>query len=120
MKLDKKEVALQKEFVSLQAKGDKLTDAEKKAFEKKSQDFQSFLDSASDRLNKEQMAKLKRIEDVYVKALKKSSSRRKIWLYIWSWCIKSWWRRYNWQSFKTNGSIKNNKNYEEEELWNIR
>ena len=66
-----KEVALQKEFVSLQAKGDKLTDAEKKAFEKKSQDFQAFLNSSQDKLNKDQMAKLKRIEDVYVKALKK-------------------------------------------------
>ena len=72
-----KEVALQKEFVSLQAKGDKLTDAEKKAFEKKSQDFQAFLNSASDRLNKEQMAKLKRIEDVYVKALKKVAAEGK-------------------------------------------
>ena len=66
-----KEVALQKEFVALQAKGDKLTDAEKKAFEKKSQDFQSFLNSSQDKLNKDQMAKLKKIEDVYVKAVKK-------------------------------------------------
>ena len=66
-----KEVALQKEFVSLQAKGDKLTDAEKKAFEKKSQDFQSFLNASQDRLNKEQMTKLKRIEDIYEKAVKK-------------------------------------------------
>ncbi len=48
-----KEVALQKEFVSLQAKGDKLTDAEKKAFEKKSQDFQAFLNASQDKLNKE-------------------------------------------------------------------
>ena len=66
-----KEVALQKEYVALQAKGDKLTEAEKKAFEKKSQDFQAFLNSSQDKLNKDQMAKLKRIEDVYVKALKK-------------------------------------------------
>ena len=66
-----KEVALQKEFVSLQAKGDKLTDAEKKAFEKKSQDFQSFLNTSQDKLNKEQMTKLKRIEDIYEKAVKK-------------------------------------------------
>ena len=66
-----KEVALQKEFVSLQAKGDKLTDAEKKAFEKKSQDFQSFLNASQDKLNKEQMTKLKRIEDIYEKAVKK-------------------------------------------------
>ena len=65
-----KEVALQKEYVALQAKGDKLTDAEKKAFEK-SQDFQSFLNSSQDKLNKDQMAKLKRIETVYVKAVKK-------------------------------------------------
>ena len=48
-----------------------------KSFEKKSQDFQSFLNSASDRLNKEQMAKLKRIEDVYVKALKKVAAEGK-------------------------------------------
>jgi len=72
-----KEVALQKEFVSLQAKGDKLTDAEKKAFEKKSQDFQAFLNSASDRLNKEQMTKLKRIEDIYEKAVKKVAAEGK-------------------------------------------
>ncbi|ATV36905.1 MULTISPECIES: OmpH family outer membrane protein [Fusobacterium] len=66
-----REVALQKEFVSLQAKGDKLTDAEKKAFEKKSQDFQSFLNASQNNLNKEQMTKLKRIEDIYEKAVKK-------------------------------------------------
>ena len=68
--------ARQKE-VALQAKGDKLTDAEKKAFEKKSQDFQSFLNSSQDKLNKEQMAKLKRIEDVYVKAVKKVAAEGK-------------------------------------------
>ena len=66
-----REVALQKEFVSLQAKGDKLTDAEKKAFEKKSQDIQSFLNASQNNLNKEQMTKLKRIEDIYEKAVKK-------------------------------------------------
>jgi len=72
-----KEVALQKEFVSLQAKGDKLTDAEKKAFEKKSQDFQSFLNASQDKLNKEQMTKLKRIEDIYEKAVKKVAAEGK-------------------------------------------
>ena len=72
-----REVALQKEFVSLQAKGDKLTDAEKKAFEKKSQDFQSFLNASQDRLNKEQMTKLKRIEDIYEKAVKKVAAEGK-------------------------------------------
>ena len=66
-----REVALQKEYVALQAKGDKLTDAEKKAFEKKSQDFQSFLNASQNNLNKEQMTKLKRIEDIYEKAVKK-------------------------------------------------
>lgn len=66
-----KEVALQKELVALQAKGNKLTDAEKKAFEKKSQDFQNYLNASQDKLNKEQMVRLKKIEDVYVKALKK-------------------------------------------------
>ena len=68
--------ARQKE-VALQAKGDKLTDAEKKAFEKKSQDFQSFLNASQDKLNKEQMTKLKRIEDVYVKAVKKVAAEGK-------------------------------------------
>ena len=72
-----KEVALQKEFVSLQAKGDKLTEAEKKAFEKKSQDFQSFLNASQDKLNKEQMTKLKRIEDIYEKAVKKVAAEGK-------------------------------------------
>ncbi len=72
-----KEVALQKEFVSLQAKGDKLTDAEKKAFEKKSQDFQAFLNASQDKLNKEQMTKLKRIEDIYEKAVKKVAAEGK-------------------------------------------
>ena len=72
-----REVALQKEFVSLQAKGDKLTDAEKKAFEKKSQDFQSFLNASQDKLNKEQMTKLKRIEDIYEKAVKKVAAEGK-------------------------------------------
>ena len=72
-----KEVALQKEFVSLQAKGDKLTDAEKKAFEKKSQDFQSFLNASQDKLNKEQMTKLKRIEEIYEKAVKKVAAEGK-------------------------------------------
>ena len=68
--------ARQKE-VALQAKGDKLTDAEKKAFEKKSQDFQSFLNASQDKLNKEQMTKLKRIEDIYVKAVKKVAAEGK-------------------------------------------
>lgn len=72
-----REVALQKEFVSLQAKGDKLTDAEKKAFEKKSQDFQSFLNASQNNLNKEQMTKLKRIEDIYEKAVKKVAAEGK-------------------------------------------
>ena len=72
-----REVALQKEFVSLQAKGDKLTDAEKKAFEKKSQDFQAFLNASQDKLNKEQMTKLKRIEDIYEKAIKKVAAEGK-------------------------------------------
>lgn len=66
-----KEVALQKELVALQAKGNKLTDAEKKAFEKKSQDFQNYLNASQDKLNKQQMTSLKKIEDVYVKAIKK-------------------------------------------------
>ena len=43
MKLDKKKLHYKKEYVALQAKGDKLTDAEKKAFEKKISRFSIFL-----------------------------------------------------------------------------
>ena len=66
-----KEVALQKEYVALQAKGDKLTDAEKKAFEKKVQDYENFINSSQEKLNKAQFAKLQQIETVYNAAVKK-------------------------------------------------
>ena len=72
-----REVALQKEFVSLQAKGDKLTDAEKKAFEKKAQDFENFMNSSQQKLNDQQMQKLKSIETVYNKAIQKVATEGK-------------------------------------------
>ena len=49
----------------------------RKHFEKKSQDFQSFLNSSQDKLNKEQMAKLKKIKNIYVKAVKKVAAEGK-------------------------------------------
>lgn len=66
-----KEVLLEKEQVALQAKGDKLTDAEKKAFEKKVQDFYNFVDKSQENLNKQQFEKLKKIDEIYVKAINK-------------------------------------------------
>ncbi|WP_315524116.1 OmpH family outer membrane protein [Fusobacterium massiliense] len=66
-----REVALQKEQVALQSKGDKLTDAEKKAFEKKVQDYENFINSSQEKLNKAQFAKLQQIETVYNAAVKK-------------------------------------------------
>lgn len=66
-----KQVLLEKEQVSLQSKGDKLTDAEKKAFEKKVQDFYSFVDKSQENLSKQQFEKLKKIDEIYVKAITK-------------------------------------------------
>lgn len=72
-----REVTLQKEFVALQAKGDKLTDAEKKAFEKKAEAFDNFLNSSQQKLNEQQIQKLKSIETVYNKAIQKIATEGK-------------------------------------------
>ena len=72
-----KEITLQKEYVALQSKGDKLTDAEKKAFEKKAQDFENFMNSSQQKLNDQQMQKLKSIETVYNKAIQKVATEGK-------------------------------------------
>ena len=72
-----KEITLQKEYVALQSKGDKLTDAEKKAFEKKAQDFENFMNSSKQKLNDQQMQKLKSIETVYNKAIQKVATEGK-------------------------------------------
>ena len=66
-----KEVNLEKEQVALQSKGDKLTEAEKKAFEKRVQEFQAFLQSAQEKLAKEEFDKMKKINDTLVKAVNK-------------------------------------------------
>ena len=67
-----KEITLQKEYVALQSKGDKLTDAEKKA-----QDFENFMNSSQQKLNDQQMQKLKSIETVYNKAIQKVATEGK-------------------------------------------
>lgn len=72
-----KEITLQKEYVALQSKGDKLTDAEKKAFEKKAQDFENFMNSSKQKLNDQQIQKLKSIETVYNKAIQKVATEGK-------------------------------------------
>ena len=72
-----REVSLEKEQVALQAKGDKLTEAEKKAFEKKVQDFQNFLQSSQEKLGKEEFDKMKKINDTLVKAVNKVAQEGK-------------------------------------------
>ncbi|MDO4690830.1 MAG: OmpH family outer membrane protein [Fusobacterium sp.] len=72
-----KEVNLEKEQVALQAKGDKLTEAEKKAFEKKVKDFQTFLQGAQEKLAKEEFDKMKKINDTLVKAVNKIAKEGK-------------------------------------------
>lgn len=72
-----KEVNLEKEYVALQAKGDKLTDAEKKAFEKRTQEFQGFLQNAQEKLGKEEFDKMKKINDTLVKAVHKVAADEK-------------------------------------------
>ena len=67
-----KEITLQKEYVALQSKGDKLTDAEKKA-----QDFENFMNSSQQKLNDQQIQKLKSIETVYNKAIQKVATEGK-------------------------------------------
>ena len=67
-----KEITLQKEYVALQSKGDKLTDAEKKA-----QDFENFMNSSKQKLNDQQIQKLKSIETVYNKAIQKVATEGK-------------------------------------------
>lgn len=72
-----KEVLLEKELVTLQAKGDKLTDAEKKAFEKKTQDYQVFLNTSQEKLSKDQFDKLSKIDAVLTKAIDKVAKEGK-------------------------------------------
>lgn len=72
-----KEVLLEKELVTLQAKGEKLTDAEKKAFEKKTQDYQIFLNSSQEKLSKDQFDKLSKIDAVLTKAIDKVAKEGK-------------------------------------------
>lgn len=66
-----REVNLEKEQVALQAKGDKLTDAEKKAFEKRVQDFQTFIQTSQEKLAKEEFDKMSKINQTLVKAVEK-------------------------------------------------
>ncbi|MBQ3437402.1 MAG: OmpH family outer membrane protein [Fusobacterium sp.] len=66
-----REVNLEKEQVALQAKGDKLTDAEKKSFEKRVQDFQTFIQTSQEKLAKEEFDKMSKINQTLVKAVEK-------------------------------------------------
>lgn len=72
-----REVNLEKEQVALQAKGDKLTDAEKKAFEKRVQDFQKFIQTSQEKLAKEEFDKMQKINDTLVKAVNKVAKEGK-------------------------------------------
>lgn len=72
-----KEVNLEKEYVALQAKGDKLTDAEKKAFEKRAQEFQGFLQNAQSKLGKDEFDKMSKINTTLLKAVDKVAKEGK-------------------------------------------
>ncbi|MCI7223057.1 MULTISPECIES: OmpH family outer membrane protein [Fusobacterium] len=72
-----KEVNLEKEYVALQAKGDKLTDAEKKAFEKRTQEFQGFLQNAQSKLGKDEFDKMSKINTTLLKAVDKVAKEGK-------------------------------------------
>ncbi|MBS9775742.1 MAG: OmpH family outer membrane protein [Fusobacterium sp.] len=69
--LKQKEIALQKEQISLEKKGDKLTAADKKAFEKKVQDFQKYVANSREKFGKTQFSKLEKIDNILNKAVEK-------------------------------------------------
>lgn len=60
--IKKKEVTLQKMQVELQAKGNAVTDAEKKKFQTEVESFQKFVRDSQTKLGKEEMARLQEIE----------------------------------------------------------
>lgn len=66
-----KEISLQKEQVALEAKGDKLSAAEKKAFEKKVQKFQEFVASSRKNFGESQFKKMEKIDSILNKAVEK-------------------------------------------------
>lgn len=67
--INQKQVALQKEEVALQAKGDKLTDAEKKAFQTKVEGFYKYLDSSRASMGKMEYDKMSVIFNKATKAV---------------------------------------------------
>lgn len=60
--IKKKEVTLQKMQVELQAKGNAVTDAEKKKFQGEVEAFQKFIRDSQTKLGKEEMTRLQEIE----------------------------------------------------------
>lgn len=60
--IKKKEVTLQKMQVELQAKGNAVTDADKKKFQAEVESFQKFVRDSQTKLGKEEMARLQEIE----------------------------------------------------------
>lgn len=67
--INQRQVALQKEEVALQAKGSKLTDAEKKAFEAKVQDFYKYVNTSKQNIAKLEQDKMGVIFDKANKAV---------------------------------------------------
>lgn len=59
--VNQRQVALQKEEVALQAKGDKLTDAEKKAFQAKVEGFYKYVNTSRESLAKMEQTKMSAI-----------------------------------------------------------
>ena len=52
------------------------------------------------------MTKLKRIEDIYEKAVKKVAADGKYDYVFEAEALKSWWRRHNWQVLKQMEALK--------------
>lgn len=67
--INQRQVALQKEEVALQAKGNKLTDAEKKAFETKVEGFYKYVNTSKQNIGKLEYDKMSVIFDKANKAV---------------------------------------------------
>lgn len=68
--VEEKSIALQKEQQALAAKGNKLTEEEQKAFQKKVEDLNKFVSEAEMRINKERNTKISAIEQKLLNAAK--------------------------------------------------
>lgn len=75
--IKQKEVVLQKAQLELQAKGDKITDKEKNAFQNQVNDFQKFIRDAQTKLGKEEYTRMQEIDKIMTKAIEKVAKNGK-------------------------------------------